>query len=137
MHFNADPKAIYLEFITNKAPALKKECGYLSTSYCKDAFLVGWSDKKLGIDIENKERQIISFDILRRFFKKEEILKILSKRNQSHNDFLKSWVIKEALIKYSGLNIWRDSKDFIWNQKENLGINTNRDLKVKVEQIDL
>ena len=133
--FKKNPKNVNIEFIPNKPPNLKNELGFLSISYCKDAFLEGWSDEKLGIDIENKDRELISIFSLRRFFQEEEILKIISEKNKYHNDFLKSWVKKEALIKYSGLNLWRDSKDFIWDQKQNLGINRNRDLKVKVRQI--
>ena len=48
---------------------------------------------------------------------------------------LAKYYFETPSLKISVKKLKESNNTFLWNQKENLGINRNRDLKVKVEQI--
>ena len=99
--FNLSPLEVPLKATYGKPPELAKDYGYLSLSHCKDIILIGWSKAKIGIDIERKDRNILSKKIANRFFNSYEN-EILNQFKYQEYDFqvLKRWVIKESLIKW-------------------------------------
>lgn len=69
-------------------------------SHTKNAFIVGFSEKSLGVDIEkNKSVDLI---IAEQFFNKNEIDYILSGKSGQEKLFYQIWTRKEAYIKKSG-----------------------------------
>ena len=56
--FDMDPLSIPLFSEPGKPPSLYKGFGYVSISHCRDALLVGWSNSRIGIDIESTKRSI-------------------------------------------------------------------------------
>lgn len=108
-------KDIPISALPGKPPTLPNKFGYVSIShYSNEALLIGWSPKKIGVDIEHINRNLNLESILKnKWFKNEE--KLISNLNK--NDFkihlLKIWVIKEALIKSHFGSIFKDYDDWI------------------------
>ena len=48
--------------------------------------------------------------------------------------FLEIWVIKEAIIKRENEKILRNLRDWEWNKKSNLAINSQRKIKLNVRE---
>ena len=105
-------------------PELPSELGNVSFSHCKDVLLIGWSFHNIGVDIERSDRIFEAKKILNGFFSNNEkqALKDL-KDNELNSEVLKSWVRKEAAIKWQKGSIFNDlSKwklNLITNQLEN------------------
>ena len=94
-----NPLEIPLKAYPGEAPKLENELGNVSFSHSIDALLIGWSRKKLGIDIEKKDRVIKSNRIIERFFNlndKEHLKKFNGKDFIA--EVISQWVIKESLI---------------------------------------
>ena len=92
---------IPLKAFPGKTPILPRGFGYVSFSHCKDNLLVGWSFKKIGVDIERFDR-IFDANAISNFFyfKKEKDQLSLSPRGKYRLETLKLWVSKEASIKW-------------------------------------
>ena len=67
--FKIKPLLIPLKSKPGLAPTLPKDFGYVSLSHCKDAILLSWYHKKIGIDIERRDR-VISKNLKNLFFAK-------------------------------------------------------------------
>lgn len=111
--FEVHPLEIPLNALPGKPPELIGDKGFISLSHCKDAILVGWSSKKIGIDIERKDRKADFNNLINKYYFEEEIKTInnLNYENQKL-EFLKYWVLKEAAIKWHRGNIASDIKDW-------------------------
>ena len=101
--FNISPKEVPLHALPGKPPLIPKEYGIVSMSHCSDALLIGLASKKIGVDIENINRPInIDRFIKSKFLSQKEKLQIKNlKRDYQLKEFLKIWVLKEAVIKFS------------------------------------
>ncbi len=116
-----------------KPPRLPNGMGYLSFSHCIDGLLIGWSKKKLGVDIERADRSFEAKKILNKVFSKKEqkIFKNINSENYQRF-FLRHWVRKEAAIKWGNGSIARDitkwiydaNMKMIFNKEKNLGIHS-------------
>ena len=95
-------------------PRLPAEMGFVSFSHCRDVLLIGWSMKKIGVDIERKNRFFESRKILNKFFSRNEkkLLKDLQNK-ELNSEVLKLWVRKEAAIKWQKGSILRDLSKWI------------------------
>ena len=51
-----DPLSIPLKAPPSKPPLLEDGLGFVSISHCKDALVLGWSEEKIGLDIEISNR---------------------------------------------------------------------------------
>lgn len=128
--FNLNPQDVPLEAPRGKAPFLEKGMGYLSFSHCKDALLVGWSNKPIGVDIENKDRKFNAKSLMERFYtiNEKKILRQIKNKEKLRLSVLKYWVLKEGSIKLQkgtiskDLSNWECSKDF------DIGLNKLRKL---------
>ena len=118
-----------------KPPLLDKGFGYISISHCKDATIIGWSNSKLGVDIESKNR-CLNVKKLSEFLLSEEEKKYLNlnKENLKEN-FLSIWVKKESLVKFSHGNIIRDFKNWHIDSLQDKAINTKISKKIFVRSI--
>ena len=100
-------------------PLLKEGWGKINFSHCEDALLIGWSDQKIGVDIERTDRKFNAQSLAQRFYSEEErnILRDLDK-DEFRLNALKLWVCKESAIKWQegslaiDLSHWMITKDF-------------------------
>ena len=129
------PSAVPLSAPLGKAPSLPKNYGFLSFSHCKDAFVFVWSTERIGIDIESIDRKINLNLISKRILTDLEFNK-LTTLNYSEKclKFLEIWVVKEAIIKRENEKILRNLKDWEWDKKSNLAINSQRKIKLNVRE---
>ena len=128
---NIEPLLIPLTAAPGKPPYLEKDYGYLSISHCRDALFVAWSNTKIGIDIESSNRDIDFKKISDHLYSKEENEYIFSENNRENKEkILSIWVMKEALIKYSRGNIFRDFKNWKIDFKNNTAFKINDNLEI-------
>lgn len=129
--FEVNPLEIPLNALPGKPPELIGNKGFISLSHCSDAILVGWSSKKIGIDIERKDRKVNFYKLMNKYFFEKEIkyIKNLNHENQKL-EFLKYWVLKEAAIKWQRGNIASDIKD--WEILINNNVALNKPLNISI-----
>ena len=134
---NAPPLRIPLTALPGEAPKLGKGWGHISFSHCQDMLLIGWSIKKLGVDIESKSRFIDTNLIANRFLNKneKEKLKLLPKHKHKE-EALKSWVTKEASIKWQNGRLMRDIKLWSYDPLDHLARHSELDHMVRIFQIE-
>ena len=124
--FDMDPLSIPLFSEPGKPPSLYKGFGYVSICHCRDALLVGWSNSRIGVDIESTKRSINIDRLSNCLLSNDEKLLIKNSNKQSKKkEFLSIWFRKEALIKYSEGNLFRDFKSWKLNQKLSNANNIN------------
>ena len=93
-------KDIPILSLPGQPPILPNKFGYISMSHSKNSLLLGWSLKRIGVDIEDKGRNINLPRLLKSKWFKDEIKNIrdIDEKNLKL-EILKIWVMKEALIK--------------------------------------
>ena len=118
--FGIKPLSVPLEAPPGKPPKLKDGLGNITFSHCRDALFIGWSDIKVGVDIERKDRNLKSASLIKRFYCKEEKkeLETLNQRDQRQKA-LKFWIIKEAAIKWQEGTIAKDLPYWLIKEKQN------------------
>ena len=128
-----DPLEIPLKADPGKAPILSQGWGHISMSHCSDALLVGWSEEKIGIDIERKDRNFRANQISIRFFSKFENREIENLTpSQAREQILKRWVVKEAAIKFHHGKISTNIKQWIWENNSSFAYHEKLGYQVKV-----
>ena len=133
--FEVNPLEITLNALPGKPPELKGKKGFISLSHCRDAILISWSTKKIGIDIERKDREVNFNKIMNKFYFKREIKKINNLDYKKKKlEFIKHWVLKEASIKCQKGNIASDLKNWeiLKNNKEALNLDLNFSLQTRL-----
>ena len=117
--FGISPLKIPLKAPPGKPPTLEKGFGNITFSHCRDALLVGWSSKKIGVDIERSDRIFDANAISKRFYCKQEKTQLaLLKEKEYRLKSLKLWVAKEASIKWQNGSIAKDISS--WEINKNL-----------------
>ncbi len=120
--FEISPLKVPLQALPGKIPILPRNFGYITFSHCRDNLLIGWSFKKIGVDIERSDR-VFDAHAISKFFYCEKERKELSifPSERYRLETLKLWVLKEASIKWQqngsiskDLSSWEISK----NRKE-------------------
>ena len=128
-----DPLDIPLKADPGKPPLLAEGWGHISISHCYDALLIGWSSKKIGVDIERKDRQFQAQKLSKRFFTKHENCELEHLNHiQAKELVLKRWVVKEAAIKWQNGKIATNLNQWIWKNKSQFAYNKKFGHKVKV-----
>jgi len=136
-YFKNDPLDIPLFSKPGKAPLLDKGFGYVSISHCNDGLFIGWSNTKIGVDIEPLNRNINVKRFSDYLLSNEEIQFIHeSGENNVSEKLLSIWVRKEALVKYSQGNIFRDFKSWKINQSKNTANLANSFTNISVYNIN-
>ncbi len=136
-YLKIDPLDIPLQAYPGEAPKLDKELGYVSFSHAIDALIIGWSQTKLGIDIERSDRVISPHRIAKRFFNIKDLQHINNlKGDDLISEVLNQWVIKESLIKWQRGTIARDLKQWSLDYNKNLAHHKELDLEVNFYKIN-
>ena len=133
--FGISPLKIPLDSPPGKPPILNGDFGSIAFSHCKDALLVGWSSKKIGVDIERSDRNFNAYDVSQRFFCEEEKKKLsLVPQEQYRLEVLKLWVLKEASIKWQNGSIALDLSN--WQISRNYNEAYHRLLRLKINTLN-
>ena len=128
-----DPLEIPLKADPGKPPLLAEGWGHISLSHCSDALLIGWSSKKIGVDIERKDRKFKAHKLSRRYFTENENCEIANlTSSQATEQVLRRWVIKEAAIKWQSGKISTNLSSWTWKNNSSFAYNQDLGYKVKV-----
>ena len=121
---NITPLEVPLFSPPGKVPFLKNNSGYVSISHCKSACLIGWSKYPIGVDIEIKNRKLLSEKILNKYYSNEEKSLLLKNDSKKFNKkVLDYWIIKESSFKIRGGNFFSELNNLVVNQKNNTVLN--------------
>ena len=127
------PLEIPLKADPGKPPLLAEGWGYISMSHCSDALLIGWSSKKIGVDIERKDRSFQANKLSKRFFTQYENSEIENLNpSQAKEQVLKRWVVKEAAIKWQSGKISTNLSEWIWKNNSSSAYHKKLGYQVKV-----
>ena len=134
--FRVPPLEIPLNAAPGKIPTLQQGWGFISISHCDDALLIGWAQKKIGIDIERADRSFNATQVANRFFSKEdkESLEELTELKM-RDSVLDLWVIKEAAIKWQRGKLAINLKEWIWDKEACLVIHKSLGYKLRIHQL--
>ena len=99
--FKVEPLEVPIISLPGAQPILKKGWGYLSMSHCKDALIIAWSVKRIGVDIERSDRNFSYKKICERFFTSKEKIIFNNLHDINQRRFvLNQWIMKESSFKW-------------------------------------
>ena len=106
------PLDIPLQALPGEPPQLGKGWGYISFSHCHDALLIGWSPKKIGVDLERSDRAFAAKSLAKRYFCKADKIDLLQLNGEDLRiAVLQQWLRKEAAIKWQRGRLFKDIKE--------------------------
>ena len=129
--FNVNPSKIPIIALPGQPPKLPIGMGYISISHCKDAFIIGWHKKNIGIDIERSDRDFNYQALAKKYFRKENI----KNSNLNKYSILQEWSAIEAAIKCDRGKLSRDIKE--WKYQINQGSIYHQSKKIKLNLIQI
>ena len=105
-----DPLQVPLEAPPGAPPQLPETWGYVSLSHSADAWLLGWSEQPIGVDLERSDRRIHSpRALIHRFFMPSERIQLRALQGeQLRRQVLDRWLLKEAAIKWQQGSLAQD-----------------------------
>ena len=124
--FKMNPLQIPISADPGKPPKLPTGMGYISISHCIDAFIIGWHQENIGIDIERSDRDFNYKNLARKYFYPENI-KIPYFNKYS---ILKEWSAIEAAIKWNRGSLSKDIKE--WKYQKDNGNLCHKSKKIKL-----
>ena len=114
-----------------KPPILENNLGYLSLSHSKNAIIIGWAPRPIGIDFENKKRNFAAKKIHDKFYFDSEKKDLLNSKHKFKEDVLKYWIIKEASFKWQVKKENIDLFHWEWKKDQNFALNKKINKEVK------
>ena len=129
--FDLDPLDIPMKSFPNRPIELAPKMGFVNISHCNDALIVGWSNSKIGIDIERIDREFNYKDLAKRYLCKNN-----TEKNKKLNklEVLNRWCGLEAAIKWSEGSIAENIGDWTYNFEEKKLFNNDKNLNLKIIQ---
>ena len=129
--FKINPMKIPITANPGEPPKLPIGMGYISISHCKDAFIIGWHRKNIGIDIERSDRDFNYQKLAKKYFQEENI------KNYNFNKYLilKNWSAIEAAIKYDRGKLSRDIKEWKYQMNQENLYHKSKKIKLNLIQI--
>lgn len=112
-HINKVPQSI--QFLSNRfgKPYIESDDLYFNVSHSGNKILLIFSNKPVGIDVEQLKTDTHYLALAKRFFTQEEHTYLNElPSNQRQEGFFKLWVCKEAVIKAIGRGLSHDLKSF-------------------------
>jgi 4'-phosphopantetheinyl transferase len=103
------------------APTLEQGAGFVSLSHSGSMLLLAWSRHPVGVDLECAERSLAAAAIARRFFPPQEwrsLQRLPPERLRAA--VLRSWVLKEAAIKWRQRSLAEDLR--FWQHEPETGL---------------
>ncbi len=121
--FNINPNKVPITAYPGEPPKLPNGMGYISISHCKDAFIIGWHQENIGIDIERSDRDFNYQTLAKKYFYKKNV----DSYKFNKYSILKEWSAIEAAIKYDRGKLSRDIKEWKYKiNKENIYHNSKK-----------
>ena len=131
--FNVPPLDIPLTAMPGQPAQLCEGWGYISFSHCNDALFVGWSQSKLGVDIENQNRIFQAERLVRRFLFEEDKYYLSTLKSEKYrNEVLKLWVKKEAAIKWQRGSIASDLSEWVFRSNDDSALHKRLNINLNV-----
>ena len=129
--FNINPMNVPITANPGEPPTLPNGMGYISISHCKDAFIVGWHQDNIGVDIERSDRDFNFQKLSKKYFQKDNMV------NDSCNKYstLKEWSAIEAAIKYERGKLSRDIKEWKYQMNQENLYHNSKKIKLNLIQI--
>jgi 4'-phosphopantetheinyl transferase len=95
------PADLPLQAPPGRPPQLGDGAGWLGLSHSGTALLIAWSPTPIGVDLECVDRRLKARALMTRFFPGLECQQLAGlAQNRLHEAVLRSWVLKEAAIKW-------------------------------------
>ena len=132
--FNINPLEIPIIANPGEPPELPKGMGYLSFSHCKDAIILVWHKKKIGIDIERKDRDFNYAKLAKKYFFNSN--RSNDMRKLYKNSILNQWCAIEAAIKWDHGKLAEDIKEWQYSENKKTLFYKKKKLKLKITQIN-
>jgi len=129
--FEIEPIRVPIIAPPGEPPKLPIGMGFISISHCKDAFIICWHHKKIGIDIERSDRDFDYKSLAKKYFRQENII------NSNLNKYLilKEWSAIEAAIKFDRGKLSKDIMEWRYGiDKKNLYHNSKK-IKLNLTQL--
>ncbi len=129
--FNINPMKVPLTALPGKPPKLPNGMGHISISHCKDAFIIGWYQENIGIDIERSDRDFNYQKLSKKYFQEDNI------KNCNLNKYLilKKWSAIEAAIKYDRGKLSRDIKEWKYQKNQKKICHKSKKIKLNLTQV--
>ena len=131
--FKTNPLKIPITANPGKPPFLPDGMGYISTSHCKDAFIIGWHQENLGIDIERSDRNFNYQNLAKKYFSKKNI----EHSNLNKYSILKEWSAVEAAIKFDKSKLSKDLKEWEYQKEREILYHKSKKIKLNIFQFPL
>ena len=129
--FNINPLKIPINAHPGKPPKLPKGMGYISISHCIDAFIIGWHQENIGIDIERSDRDFNYQTLAKKYF--------LEENNKNYNlnkySILRKWSGIEAAIKCDRGKLSKDLKEWKYQMNKKNLYHKSKGIKLNLIQI--
>jgi len=120
-----------------QSPQLSEGWGHISISHCCDALFIGWSPKRIGVDIERIDRRFNPEKLAKRYFSKKEIDTLNDLRKEDLRiATLQNWVIKEAAIKWQQASLAGNISEWSFCKTSNLMIHASLGHKIGLHRIE-
>ena len=137
MLWDVHPLKIPVKALPGAPPELGKGWGYISLSHCPDALLIGWSKKKLGVDLERTDRAIPANQLANRYFSQEEKAQITHLQGEALRiAVLEQWLIKEAAIKWQRGKLAQEISKWTFLKNSQIAFHPVQKQKVEVHTIN-
>tara|TARA_B100000161_G_C33554697_1_gene417235 strand:+ start:601 stop:1248 length:648 start_codon:yes stop_codon:yes gene_type:complete len=134
--FCIDPLFIPLVAPPRKPPKLNNDLGFVSLSHCENGILIGWSDTKLGVDIERTDRKVPKKFLIERFFSKHESKYFLETNKKfSTQKFIDLWVTFEAIVKYQNGNLFLELNKWFCDLDNLRSYNLEKNIQIRTKVI--
>ena len=132
--FDLDPLDIPINAHPGEPPKLPSEMGHISLSHCKDAIVIVWHKRKIGIDIERTDRNFNYKKLAYKYF-------FNASEFNNRNPFTKTmilnqWCAVEAAIKWDHGKIAKDIKHWQFFEKPGKLIHKNKNIHLNYSQIN-
>ncbi len=129
--FKINPIEIPITANPGEPPKLPKGMGYISISHCKDAFIIGWHQNNIGIDIERSDRDFNYQKLAKKYFREKNIIKY----NLNKYSILKEWSAIEAAIKCDRGKLSKDLKEWKFQINEEILYHKSKNIKLNLIQL--
>jgi len=128
--FELNPLEIPIVANPGEPPELPKGMGYVSFSHSRDAIVLVWHEKNIGIDIERTDRNF-NYEILAKkyFFKSSNIRKL------NKELILNQWCAIEAAIKWDHGKLAEDLKEWQYFKNDKILFHKKKKLNLKFSQV--
>ena len=128
------PLDIPLKAYPGAVPQVPQNIGNISISHTQNVLIVILHEEKIGIDIENSDRQFNYQGLTKKYFQKRERTK--NKIRIQKKDILQEWSAIEAAIKWEGGKISKDLKEWEYVSEEKEIYHKNKNLTLTLNQFE-